>query len=48
LDQIVEETKQLPREQVAQLVDYLTMALHQAVPPAIATAWKTEVSQRVQ
>ena len=48
LDQIVEETKQLPREQVAELVDHLTLSLHQAMEPAVETAWKTEVAKRVQ
>ena len=47
LDQIVEETKQLPREEVAELVDHLTLSLHQAMEPAVETVWKTEVSQRV-
>jgi putative addiction module component (TIGR02574 family) len=48
LDQIFEETRQLPREQVAQLVDHLTLSLHQAMEPAVETAWKTEVSRRVE
>jgi putative addiction module component (TIGR02574 family) len=48
LDQIVEETRQLSREQVAELVDQLTLSLHQAMEPAVETAWKTEVSRRVE
>ena len=47
LDQIVEETRQLTREQVAELVDYLTLSLHQAMEPGVETAWKTEVDRRV-
>jgi putative addiction module component (TIGR02574 family) len=47
LDQIVEETRQLTREQVAELVDYLTLSLHQAMEPDVETAWKTEVNRRV-
>jgi len=48
LDQIVEETKHLPREQVAELVDALTLSLHQAIDPAVEDAWKKETSSRVQ
>jgi putative addiction module component (TIGR02574 family) len=48
LHQIVEETRQLPREQVAELVDQLTLLLHQAMEPAVETAWKTEVGRRVE
>ena len=48
LDQIVEETRRLPREQVAELVDHLTLSLHQAMDPAVETAWKTEIARRVE
>jgi putative addiction module component (TIGR02574 family) len=48
LDQIVEETRQLPREQVAELVDTLTLSLHQAIDPSVEEAWKKETSSRVQ
>jgi putative addiction module component (TIGR02574 family) len=48
LDQIVEETRQLPRVQVAELVDALTLSLHQAIEPAVEEAWKRETSCRVQ
>jgi putative addiction module component (TIGR02574 family) len=48
LDQIFEETRQLPREQVAELVDHLTLSLHQAMEPAVENAWKCEVAQRVE
>ena len=48
LDQIVEETRQLPREQVAELVDVLTLSLHQAIDPSVEEAWKKETSSRVQ
>jgi len=47
LNQIVEETRQLPREQVAELVDQLTLDLHQAMEPALESAWKSEIAQRV-
>jgi putative addiction module component (TIGR02574 family) len=47
LEQIVEESRQLPREQVAELVDRLTLALHQSLDPAIEDAWKQETRRRV-
>ena len=47
LNQIVEETRQLSREQVAELVDRLTLALHQSMEPALESAWKSEIAQRV-
>lgn len=47
LDQIVEETCRLPRQQIAELVDKLTMSLHQAIEPSVETAWKETVAARV-
>jgi hypothetical protein len=47
LDQIVEETSRLPRQQIAELVDKLTMSLHQAIEPSVETAWKKTVAARV-
>lgn len=47
LDQIVEEARRLPREQVAELVDRLTLTLHQAMDPAVEDAWKVEAQRRV-
>jgi hypothetical protein len=47
LDQIVEETCRLPRQQIAELVDKLTMSLHQAIEPGVETAWKETVAARV-
>jgi len=47
LDQIVEETCRLPRQQIAELVDKLTMSLHQAIEPSVETAWKEMVAARV-
>ncbi len=42
LDQIVEETNQLPPAKVAELVDRLTLNLHHAIDPEIEEAWKQE------
>ena len=47
LDQIVKEANHLPAEQVAELVDRLTLSLHHAVDPKIEDAWKQEARRRV-
>jgi hypothetical protein len=47
LDQIVEETRHWPREQVAELVDTLTLALHLTIAPEIEAAWEQETRRRV-
>ena len=47
LDQIVEEANHLPPEQVAELVDRLTLSLHHAVDPEIEEAWKQETRRRL-
>lgn len=47
LDQIVEETRELPPETVAELIDRIMVARHGGVDPTIATAWKTETDRRI-
>jgi putative addiction module component (TIGR02574 family) len=47
LDQIIEEAGQLPREQLAEVVDRLTSVLHTDVDPEIETAWKQETRRRL-
>jgi putative addiction module component (TIGR02574 family) len=47
VDQIVEEARRLPREQIAELVDRLTMSLHDATDSATEDAWKKETRRRV-
>ena len=47
LDQIVEETRQLPRAQVAELVDRLTFELHDGPDAANDAAWAEEVERRL-
>ena len=47
LDQIVEAASQLPREQVAEVVDRLTSTLHTDVEPEIESAWKQETRRRL-
>ena len=46
LEQIVAEASHLPREQVAEVVDRLTLALH-GHEPEIETAWKEETRRRL-
>ncbi len=47
LDQIVEEAKRLPREQVAEVVDRLTFALHADIDSEIDQSWKQETRRRL-
>jgi putative addiction module component (TIGR02574 family) len=47
LDQIVEETRQLPADVVAELVDRILLARHGGIEPGIEAAWKTEIDRRM-
>ena len=47
LDQIVEETREMPGEVVAELIDRIMDARHGGVEPGVATAWKTETDRRI-
>jgi len=47
LDQIVEETRQMPSDVVAELVDRILLARHGGVEPEIEAAWKTEIDRRI-
>jgi len=46
-EQIVAEASQWPPAQLADLVDRLTLTLHQAVDPEIDQAWKNETRRRL-
>ena len=46
-DQIVEEASHWPPEQLAELVDRLTLTLHHAQEPEIEEAWKQEIHRRL-
>ena len=46
-DQIVEEASHWPAEQLAELVDRLTLTLHHAVDPGMDAAWKAETRRRL-
>ena len=46
LEQIIEEANHLPREQVAEVVDRLMLALDSAVEPEIEMAGRQEARHR--
>jgi hypothetical protein len=47
LDQIVEETRELPSETVAELVDRIMVVRHGGIEPSVAAAWKSETDRRI-
>ena len=47
LDQIVEETREMPGEVVAELIDRILSARHGGIEPSVADAWKTETDRRI-
>lgn len=47
LDQIVEETKQLPADVVAELVDRILLTRHGGIETEFEAAWKTEIDRRI-
>ena len=48
LDEIVEETSQLPADVVAELIDRILLARHGGIEPDVEAAWKTEVDRRIE
>jgi putative addiction module component (TIGR02574 family) len=48
LEQIVEETSQLPADVVAELVDRILLARHGGIEPDVEAAWRTEIQRRVE
>jgi hypothetical protein len=47
LDEIVEETRGLPVEVVAELIDRIMVARHGGIEPSVAESWKTETGRRI-
>ena len=47
LDEIVEETRELPGEVVAELIDRILVARHGGVDASVASAWKSETNRRI-
>jgi putative addiction module component (TIGR02574 family) len=48
LDQIVEETRQLPGDTVAELVDRIMLAKHGADDAPLSPAWRETLRRRVE
>ena len=47
LNEIVEQTREMPAEVVAELIDRIMAARHGGIEPSVAGAWKTEVGRRL-
>ena len=47
LDQIVEETRNMPDEVVAELVDRIMVERHGGVEASVASAWKAGTDRRI-
>jgi putative addiction module component (TIGR02574 family) len=47
LDEIVEETRHLPPDVVAELVDRIMLARHEGIESEVEAAWKTEIDRRI-
>lgn len=48
LDEIVEETRQLPADVVAELIDRILLERHGGIEPEIEEAWKSEIERRIE
>jgi putative addiction module component (TIGR02574 family) len=48
LDEIVEETRQLPSDIVVELVDRIMLARHGGIEAEVESAWKTEIQRRIE
>jgi putative addiction module component (TIGR02574 family) len=45
--EIVEEARRWPCDQVAELVDHLTLSLHHRIDPEVEGAWEQETRRRI-
>lgn len=43
----MEETRQLPTDVVAELIDRILLARHGGIEPEVQAAWKTEIDRRM-
>jgi putative addiction module component (TIGR02574 family) len=48
IDQIVEETREMPPETVAELIDRIMVARHGGIEPSVGQSWKNEIDRRIQ
>lgn len=47
IDQIVEETREWPEEDVAELGDRIYRAKYEDIPVAVEAAWREEINRRI-
>jgi len=47
VDQIVEQTRSMPQDVVAELVDRILLTMHGGQEPAAASAWSGTVQRRI-
>jgi len=47
IDQIVEETREMPPETVAELIDRIMVARHGGIDSAVSQPWKKEIDRRI-
>jgi hypothetical protein len=47
LDEIVDETAQLPEDVAAELIERILVKRHGCIEPGVEAAWKVETSRRV-
>ena len=47
LVQIVDETREMPGEVVAELIDRIMVARHGGMEPLVADSWKVETDRRI-
>jgi hypothetical protein len=48
IDQIVEETREMPPETVAELIDRIMVARHGGINPEVGQSWKKEIDRRIR
>ena len=47
IDQIVEETREMPPEVVSELIDRIMLARHGGIEPGVEKSWKREIDRRI-
>lgn len=47
VEQIVEESRKLPPEQLSELIERITLAVHGSPDPKVEQAWQDEVQRRL-
>lgn len=47
IEQIVEETREMPGEVVVELIDRIMAARHGGIEPSVAESWKAETHRRI-